>query len=126
LYAAVKEALAGFEKLPVSLGGDNKKTFLYTGNILNTGPMPALLTLGVGKVASAQIIELAAGAYGEKEYGFFYVDERKADGSSKGQAIDGPAHGRFVAELVGGAEGVPWYATFVAGEGYVRFPREKL
>jgi hypothetical protein len=57
---------------------------------------------------------------------FFYVDERKPDGSSKGQAIDGPAHGEFVAELVGGVEGVPWHATFVAGEGYVRFSREKL
>lgn len=66
----MKESLAGFNKLPVSPGGDSKKTFLYTGNILNTGPMPALLTLGVGKVASAQVIKLAAGAYGkEKGYG---------------------------------------------------------
>jgi hypothetical protein len=124
LYAAIKESVASFETLPASSG---KKAFLYTGNILNTGPMPTLLTLGVGKVASAQIVELAAGAYGrEKGYGFFYVDERKADGSSKGQAIDGPAHGEFVAELIENAKGVPWHATFVAGEGYVKFPREKL
>lgn len=64
LYAAVKESLAGFDRLPSS----GHKTFLYTGNILNTRPMPGLLTLGVGKVASAQIIELAAGAYGAKGY----------------------------------------------------------
>lgn len=54
---------------------------------------------------------------------FFYVDERKADGSSKGQAIDGPAHGEFIASLIENDEGVPWHATFVAGEGYVKFPR---
>jgi hypothetical protein len=67
LYAAIKEALAGFDVLPASSGN---KAFFYTGNILNTGPMPALLTLGAGKVASAQIIELAAGVYGrEKGYG---------------------------------------------------------
>jgi hypothetical protein len=69
LYAAIKESLAGFENLPASSGGSNK-AFLYTGNILNTKPAPALLTLGVGKVASAQIVELAAGAYGgNKGYG---------------------------------------------------------
>lgn len=57
---------------------------------------------------------------------FFYVDERKADGSSKGMAIDGPAHGEFVASLVENKKEVPWHATFVAGEGYVKFPRSQL
>lgn len=51
------------------------------------------------------------------------MDERKPDGSSKGQAIDGPAHGEFIASLIEGKSGVPWHATFVAGEGYVKFPR---
>lgn len=51
------------------------------------------------------------------------MDERKPDGSSKGQAIDGPAHGEFVASLIDGQGDVPWHATFVAGEGYVKFPR---
>lgn len=57
---------------------------------------------------------------------FFYVDERKPDGSSKGTAIDGPAHGEFIASLVDGKGGVPWHATFVAGEGYVKFPGSQL
>lgn len=52
---------------------------------------------------------------------FFYVDERKLDGSAKGTAIDGPAHGEFVASLVGNEGKIPWHATFVAGEGYVKF-----
>ena len=54
------------------------------------------------------------------------MDERKPDGSSKGQAIDGQAHGEFIASLVEREnDEVPWHATFVAEEGYVKFPREK-
>jgi hypothetical protein len=57
---------------------------------------------------------------------FFYVDERKPDGSSKGMAIDGPAHGEFVASLIAKDSNVPWHATFVAGEGYKKFPTSQL
>jgi hypothetical protein len=57
---------------------------------------------------------------------FFYVDERKPDGASKGMAIDGPAHGEFVASLIEDIGKVPWHATFVAGEGYTKFPRSQL
>jgi hypothetical protein len=64
LYATVKEALAGFDKLPSS----ESKTFLYTGNILNVSPSPMFTTLGVGKTASAYIIEVASGSYGRKGY----------------------------------------------------------
>ena len=54
-------------------------------------------------------------------YRFFYADERHADGKSKGQEVDGEAHGEFYAELARGGEGVPWHATFVKGKGYVSF-----
>jgi hypothetical protein len=64
LYAAIKESLSSFDILPES----SPKTFLYTGNILNVKPQPAFTTLGVGKTASAHIVELAAGAYGGKGY----------------------------------------------------------
>jgi hypothetical protein len=64
LYATVKEALAGFDKLPSS----DSKTFLYTGNILNVAPSPMFTTLGVGKTASAYIIEVASGSYSRKGY----------------------------------------------------------
>jgi hypothetical protein len=57
---------------------------------------------------------------------FFYVDERKPDGSSKGMAIDGPAHGKFIASLIAKDGDVPWLATFVAGEGYKKFERSQL
>jgi len=64
LYAAIKESLASFDALPESVS----KAFLYTGNSLNVSPQAALMTLGVGKTASAHIIELASGAYGRKGY----------------------------------------------------------
>lgn len=64
LFAAAQQAVAGFDKLPSSV----PKSFLYTGNILNTTIMPALITLGVGKAASSHIIQSAATAYAEKDY----------------------------------------------------------
>lgn len=64
LYAAIKESVAGFDKLDSSV----PKAFLYTGNILNTKTMPGLLTLGVGKSASAHVVELADSVYRKKGY----------------------------------------------------------
>lgn len=52
---------------------------------------------------------------------FFYADERKEDGSSKGQEIDGPAHAEFFAQLARHEGNVPWEATFVKDKGYVQF-----
>jgi hypothetical protein len=65
LYAAIKESLASFDALPEE---SVSKAFLYTGNSLNVSPQAALMTLGVGKTASAHIIELASGAYSKKGY----------------------------------------------------------
>jgi hypothetical protein len=63
-YAAAKYAVDGFDKLPES----TLKSFIYTGNMLNVSPMPMLLTLGVGKAASAHIVESGASAYASKGY----------------------------------------------------------
>lgn len=52
---------------------------------------------------------------------FFYADERNADGSVKGGALDGPAHGDFYAKLAGHEGNVPWHATFVQDKGYTKF-----
>ena len=64
LYATLKESLSSFEALPTS----SPKAFFYTGNSLNVTPQPAFTTLGVGKTASAHVIQLASGAYAEKGY----------------------------------------------------------
>jgi hypothetical protein len=132
-YAAAKCAVEGFDKLPESA----LKLFFYTGNALNDGPKPVLLTLGVGKTASAHIIESGASAYAAKGYryvflnallhilltrnSFYYVDERKADGSPAGPAVDGPAHAEVFYELASKAGQEPWQWTFVKDKGYVKF-----
>ena len=54
-------------------------------------------------------------------YSFFYADERKSDGSLKGMAIDGDAHAEFYLQLAKQESSLPWHATFVKDQGYVKF-----
>ncbi|KAF2444621.1 NAD(P)-binding protein [Karstenula rhodostoma CBS 690.94] len=119
VYAAAKEAVKGWASLP----GDSQKVFIYTGNKLNTwiAPMVLTATLGVGKRATSYLIGSADTRYAKEGYRFFYADERNADGSIKGMAIDGEAHADFFAQLASGEGEVPWNATFVKGQGYVKF-----
>lgn len=49
--------------------------------MLNVATAPQLLTLGVGKRASAYVIEAASMAYKEKGYKFYFTDEREEDGT---------------------------------------------
>lgn len=63
-FAAAQQAVLGFEQLPASAS----RTFIYTGNALNTTTMGPLLDLGVGKSATAHIIESAAAAYKDRGY----------------------------------------------------------
>ena len=50
-YVAAQEAVKGWTTLP----SETKKTFIYTGNVLNEAvfPVPMMLNLGMGKAASA-------------------------------------------------------------------------
>jgi NAD(P)-dependent dehydrogenase (short-subunit alcohol dehydrogenase family) len=65
-YVAAQQAISGWETLPK----ETKKTFIYTGNILNTFvvPMPMVLTLGIGKSASAFWIGMADTTYSAKGF----------------------------------------------------------
>ncbi len=63
-FVAAQQAVTGFAQLPASAA----KTFIYTGNILNTTIIPPLLDLGVGKAATAHIIQSAAAAYKDRGY----------------------------------------------------------
>lgn len=56
-YIAAQQAVKGWE----TLSADTKKTFIYTGNGLNTmvPPVPMMTTLGVGKSASAYWVGVA-------------------------------------------------------------------
>lgn len=65
-YAAAQQAVAGWETLPK----EAKKTFIYTGNILNVAvlPVPLMLDLGVGKAASAYWVGVADMTLSAKGY----------------------------------------------------------
>ncbi|OQU97021.1 hypothetical protein CLAIMM_03026 [Cladophialophora immunda] len=118
-YVAAQQAVTGWATLPK----EAKKTFIYTGNILNVSvvPSPAMMTLGMGKSASAYWVELADQLYSTQGFRFFYADERYDDGALKGGAIDGDAHADFYAKLAAHEGSVPWHATFVKDKGYVGF-----
>lgn len=118
-YVAAQLAVSGWETLPA----DSKKTFIYTGNALSVQliPVPAMLTLGVGKSASAFWIGLADTLYSAKGFRFFYADERFGDGKLKGTALDAAAHADFYEQLAKHEGNVPWHATFVKDKGYVKF-----
>ncbi|KAI9150097.1 NAD(P)-binding protein [Paramyrothecium foliicola] len=121
-YAAAQQAVAGWETLPKN----TKKSFIYTGNALNTTilPVPLLLTLGVGKSASAHWLGLADALYAPKGYKFYFADERSESGKSVGAEISGPAHGDFYEQLANHAEGVPWHATFVKDPGWIELEKQ--
>lgn len=61
---AAQQALAGWSQLPA---GSNK-SFIVTGNFLNKEIMPALLSNGIGKSATAHLVRVAHEAYGNKGY----------------------------------------------------------
>ncbi|KAL2672677.1 hypothetical protein Neosp_013391 [[Neocosmospora] mangrovei] len=118
-YVAAQQAVAGWEILPA----ENKKTFIYTGNILNVSVLPIamMLTLGVGKSASSYWVEAADILYKARGFRFFYADERTEDGKIIGKDVDGTAHAEFYAQLAKQDEDIPCQATFVKDKGYVAF-----
>jgi hypothetical protein len=63
-FVAAQQAVLSFKELPDSAA----RTFIYTGNITNEVPLAPLLDLGVGKSATAHIIQSAAAAYKDKGY----------------------------------------------------------
>lgn len=66
-FVAAQQAVSGFQQLPDSAS----KTFIYTGNILNSTIMPPFLDLGITKSATAHMIQYAAAAY--KDQGYKYA-----------------------------------------------------
>ncbi|EAT86522.2 hypothetical protein SNOG_05458 [Parastagonospora nodorum SN15] len=111
VFVAIKEALASFAKLPASAS----KTFIFTGNAMNTDLIVLPLTgAGAGKAASAHLIHAASVA-------FYYADERKEDGTPVYREISGEAHATHYLKLTEDEEQGPWQQTFVRGQGYKSF-----
>lgn len=63
-FVAAQQAILAFKELPESAS----RTFIYTGNILNTTTIANLLDLGVGKSATAHIIQSASKAYADQGF----------------------------------------------------------
>ncbi|OQV11299.1 hypothetical protein CLAIMM_15155 [Cladophialophora immunda] len=102
-------------------------TFVFTANILNEGPIPGMLTLGTGKIASAHMVELGDQLFKDQNIRFFWVDERNDDGTPMFTGLGGQAHADLFVSLSDRTAGdVPWQVTFVAGKGYVEFPHEVI
>ncbi|KAK1985476.1 hypothetical protein LZ30DRAFT_708375 [Colletotrichum cereale] len=121
VFVAAQQAVLGFAELPA----DEPKTFFFTGNILNVAPLPQFLESGAGKSASAHMMMAAAAEYKEKGFKFYYVDERKADGSAAFK-IDGEAHAKLFLGLAEEKTQGPWLQTFVKGAGYKDFGPYRL
>ncbi|KFA51648.1 hypothetical protein S40293_10126 [Stachybotrys chartarum IBT 40293] len=121
VFVAAQQAVLGFAELPA----DAPRTFLFTGNILNVASLPQFLESGAGKSASAHMMMAAAAEYKEKGFKFYYVDERKADGSAAFK-IDGEAHAKLFWELAEAKTQGPWLQTFVKGAGYRDFGPYRL
>jgi NAD(P)-dependent dehydrogenase (short-subunit alcohol dehydrogenase family) len=72
-YIAAQQAVIGWETMPK----EAKKTFIYTGNIMNVSivPMPPMIDLGMGKAASAFWIGVADAT--NLAQGFRWVMQKK-------------------------------------------------
>lgn len=98
------------------------------------------MDLGVGKSATAQVLQCAAQAYSSKGFKyvklfqvevypcinmnrFYYADERQMDGSAAGMGIDGAAHAQFYVQLASGQSQQSWHQTFIKGQGYKVFDK---
>ena len=122
-FLAAREALTSFETLPKEI----PKTFIYTGNILNEGPIVGFLTLGMGKIASAHMVELGDTLYRDQNIRFFFVDERDEHGVPMFTGASVQGHADIFLSLADRTAGdVPWQITFVTGKGYVKFPHEVI
>ncbi|KAJ4345946.1 uncharacterized protein N0V89_012082 [Didymosphaeria variabile] len=64
--AAAKEAVASFAALPEE--SKAPRTFIFTGNAMNNLPIPALMSAGMGKSATAHMIMTAAHVYAGRGY----------------------------------------------------------
>lgn len=95
-FVAIKEAVASFEKVPATTA----RTFIYTGNAMNFSPFAGIMTLGIGKSASAHMLAAAAQAYKGKGYKYVvpFVSHDMIALTNAGFTT--PTNGRAMANLV--------------------------
>lgn len=113
-YAALQEATKAWATLPAD--SNLPKVFILTGNILPFAPIPPLISLGIGKAASAHLIHSATltEEFTKKGWRFYFVTGTTADGGPVYRDLDGPAHAKAYGELIEKKEQGPWDVRFVA------------
>jgi hypothetical protein len=125
-YEAARLAVGAWVAAPPTLdAGQKTPAFIYTGNMMNTLVMPAVIGLGMGKNAAAYFLESAAHAY-KGNVRFYFADERMHNGDSVMADISGQAHAEEFWSLVHGVaeKDLPdgrqgeWDWTFVKGSGH--------
>lgn len=68
-WVAAGETVKCFDELGLASLGSEGGTFIFTGNLLNVAVAPGFLSFGMGKTASAHLIQhLAKVAYPGKPY----------------------------------------------------------
>ncbi|KAF5026986.1 hypothetical protein F66182_859 [Fusarium sp. NRRL 66182] len=117
--SALRQSVIGFKTLPPSCS----KTFIYTGNMLNIKHIPGMMSLGLGKVSTAFIIQYLSEIEEYKDDGisFYYADERTSDGEPVFNDISGSAAADEYWKLAERKQQGPWMHTFVSGHGYKDF-----
>ncbi|KAL7914277.1 NAD(P)-binding protein [Trichoderma velutinum] len=116
-YAAAQQAVKGFAELP----SDASKTFIYTSNKLHIMTLEPLISMGMGKSASAHMIHYLSEVYKSSGYKFYHTDERESNGEPAYDKLDAEAHANYYVKLAEEKDQGPWNATFVNGKGYVKF-----
>ncbi|KAL6699457.1 NAD(P)-binding protein [Trichoderma pleuroticola] len=121
-YAAAQQAVKGFAELP----SDASKTFIYTSNKLHIMTLEPLISMGMGKSASAHMIHYLSEVYKSSGYKFYHTDERLSDGEPAYDKLDAEAHADYYIQLTEGKDQGPWNATFVKEKGYVKFDENPI
>lgn len=74
-YAAAQQAVKGFAELP----SDASKTFIYTSNKLHIMTLEPLISMGMGKSASAHMIHYLSEVYKSAGYKYAHAFPARCD-----------------------------------------------
>jgi len=114
-YVALRLAVQGFQTLSAEI----PKAFIETGNVLPWKPLAAGVTLGTGKAGVTHLINIAADAYKDKNYRFYFASQVTDEGNAvPNPELDGPAHGKAYWKLANEGKQGAWDVRFL-GDGKV-------
>ncbi|KAL0638007.1 hypothetical protein Q9L58_002942 [Maublancomyces gigas] len=108
LWAAARVAVAGWEKLDSAV----PKAFIFTGNLLPWINIPKYVTLGIGKAASAHIIESLASTYGKRGSRFYFAYQVNDVDGGLYMGIDGPLTATTYLDVIKRSEQGSWRVGF--------------